>query len=566
MGGFHQLMNLQKIMYKRYACLGLDKWINTAKITKSMSSAEKAIHGKHYNTTTRVYKEIFDAILELRVEDVTSNFVNIDGDLLDALVNTREQVNAANVNHVLEMSQFQHFQKQSLTLTGTQSQMTVMLLKDISLMLSFIVSARESNIELHHQCERQFLNLANAFDHVHYTRWGSFQHVKLQEMKRLNTDAYIDLKTTGWTASQTGGKFNAVHGDYICERQNAATKSSGGPIKSGVGGSTTAFNTWLRTRHIGVELQSELKKVLKIKTNSQSKDSTASGIRKHRNNVLSLKGVIRDAYKYDFFSDGEARVISTGREISSDVVSGLLNSAKRGDERFQSFVEARLKTGTVSFFAKIPKMKVQTGIKKQPKPSKPIDVLKEDAQGFGILAQQIWPLKVAFQSPVTKWPTSIAESATDLRGATTNSKSKFRNALLQATKSVSNSYPQNACWIFDGGRFIRSASPEKTYRKFFDILISKMSPPVGAHATAVHILLDKYIAKSTKAGARKVRGEDQSTRLYITGFDQEMPRSDDWSMALSNSDTKRSLLSTFCAYVLSGEAPLVYPTFINDVD
>ena len=152
-----------------------------------MSSAEKAIHGKHYNTTTRVYKEIFDAIVELRVEDVTSNFVNIDGDLLDALVNTREQVNAANVNHVLEMSQFQHFQKQLLTLTGTQSQMTVMLLKDISLMLSFIVSARESNIELHHQCERQFLNLANAFDHVHYTRWGSFQHVKLQEMKRLNT-------------------------------------------------------------------------------------------------------------------------------------------------------------------------------------------------------------------------------------------------------------------------------------------------------------------------------------------------------------------------------------------
>ena len=73
---------------------------------------------------------------------MTSDFVNIDGDLLDALVNTREQVNAANVNHVLEMSQFQHFQKQLLTVTGTQSQMTVMLLKDISLMLSSIVSAR----------------------------------------------------------------------------------------------------------------------------------------------------------------------------------------------------------------------------------------------------------------------------------------------------------------------------------------------------------------------------------------------------------------------------------------
>ena len=45
-----------------------------------------------------------------------------------------------------------------------------------------------------------------------------------------------------------------------------------------------------------------------------------------------------------------------------------------------------------------------------------------------------------------------------------------------------------------------------------------------------------------------------------------MPRSEDWTRALSNSDTKRSLLSTFCRHVLSGEAPLDFPTIINDVD
>ena len=153
-------------------------------------------------------------------------------------------------------------------------------------------------------------------------------------------------------------------------------------------------------------------------------------------------------------------------------------------------------------------------MKKKPKPSKRIDVLKEDVQGFGILAQQIWPLAVAFNSPITKWPTSIAESAEDLRGATINSKSKYRNDLLQKTNSVSHSYPLDACWIFDGGKFIRSSQPEKTYRKFFDSLISKMSPPSSAHATSVHISLDKYIAGSTKGGTRKARGEDESTRLY----------------------------------------------------
>ena len=51
----------------------------------------------------------------------------------------------------------------------------------------------------------------------------------------LRMQAYIDLKEGEWTASQTGCKFNTVHGDYICERQNAETKSSGGSIKSGIG-------------------------------------------------------------------------------------------------------------------------------------------------------------------------------------------------------------------------------------------------------------------------------------------------------------------------------------------
>ena len=156
-------------------------------------------------------------------------------------------------------------------------------------------------------------------------------------------------------------------------------------------------------------------------------------------------------------------------------------------------------------------MNIATGIKKKLKPSKPIDVLKEDAQGFGILAQQIWPLDVAFHFPITKWPTSVAESPVSLRGATTNAKSKYRNDLLHKTNSVTNSCPQKACWIFDASKFIRSTPPEKTYRQYFDILIDKMSPPASSHATSVHLSLDKYDVRSTKGGARTARGEDEST-------------------------------------------------------
>ena len=58
--------------------------------------------------------------------------------------------------------------------TAIQPQMVVMMLKDISLLLSFIAAAHETNIDLHLHCERQFLKLAHVFDHISYSRWGTY--------------------------------------------------------------------------------------------------------------------------------------------------------------------------------------------------------------------------------------------------------------------------------------------------------------------------------------------------------------------------------------------------------
>ena len=65
MSGFHAVLCLKKAIYKRYACLRLKKWITGVGITKSSLAAEKTVHGLHYNTLIRVYKEIFDAIVQI---------------------------------------------------------------------------------------------------------------------------------------------------------------------------------------------------------------------------------------------------------------------------------------------------------------------------------------------------------------------------------------------------------------------------------------------------------------------------------------------------------------------
>lgn len=47
MGGFRQVLCLQKAIYKRYACLGLDKWITGVATIKSSLVAENIVHVLH---------------------------------------------------------------------------------------------------------------------------------------------------------------------------------------------------------------------------------------------------------------------------------------------------------------------------------------------------------------------------------------------------------------------------------------------------------------------------------------------------------------------------------------
>ena len=119
LGGFHQVLCLLKIIYKRYACLGLDKWVTAAGTTKSASSAEKPIQCSHYNTSMRVYKEVFDAIVQMRVEDLTSTYAFMDKDLLNKFVNLRKNVCIQNVDEIINTENFEIFQKDIIATTGT---------------------------------------------------------------------------------------------------------------------------------------------------------------------------------------------------------------------------------------------------------------------------------------------------------------------------------------------------------------------------------------------------------------------------------------------------------------
>ena len=71
MGGFHQLRVKQKIIHKRHSIKGYQTWCTDAG-TIAGGSSDAAIEGRHYYRSMRIHKEMFCALVQVRVEEYWS--------------------------------------------------------------------------------------------------------------------------------------------------------------------------------------------------------------------------------------------------------------------------------------------------------------------------------------------------------------------------------------------------------------------------------------------------------------------------------------------------------------
>ena len=332
MGGFHQLLVLQKIIYRRHACIGYKKWFVDSKIMTS-GSVDKTVEGRHYYRFMRVHKEAFDAIVQARIESITNSYSGINSALLNAVIDFRHAPSRNKIDSILQMNEFQSLQKNIVSTSGTKSQMTFVYLKDISLLLSMVFAAREQNLDLYLKAEREILKLL----HVHYSRCNTHSMYSCDE-KRTNSDIYKDLVEHGYTASITGDTFSAVHGDLITEWFNKQTKGKDGPFRSGYSTKLSAVNTYIRTMHIHAQLHREMKSKLVINTSSSHKDLSPRAMKRHKTHVNDLKETMTKLYDTDLFSDGPAMSISSGTEIDPGIISGLLGAKDMGNKCHLDFV------------------------------------------------------------------------------------------------------------------------------------------------------------------------------------------------------------------------------------
>ena len=119
LGGFHELMTGQKILYVKHGCVGFDKWFSSSGILNSELAAEKAFSGRLYKSGNRVLKESFDAIVQMRTEGLTNNYKNVEPKLLQSLLSIIKEPTVDNVECVLAMPAFSHLLQEIVCTSDT---------------------------------------------------------------------------------------------------------------------------------------------------------------------------------------------------------------------------------------------------------------------------------------------------------------------------------------------------------------------------------------------------------------------------------------------------------------
>ena len=517
MGGFHELRVMQRLIYKRHDCKGYKQWCKDAN-TIARGSADQAFEGRHYFRSMRVHKECFDALVQFRIDKIYNGLQDIEEGLLEKIKLLRMNPSPTSLDRVLQENEFDKL-VDAITRydVGSDGEMTVAYLKDVSLMLSLVSAVREANIEKHLQAERKMIHLTFSFDHQNYARYVTYQNSYLTWLKQTDHQAYNDLLERGMGGSISGDAFSTIHGDLITELFNKETKGTGGPFRSGFSTNIEAVNKWVRTIHIHATLRKALRTALHIKSSSKHKEITDRGKKLHQEHVKSLKKILV-GYGTDPFSSDPPKCISTGSEIPDDIVADMIRAPQLGESQYKDFVLKRLVSNTIGFFTPIKKNKSKTGIEKRKNTPKATTVLKEDCQAYGIIIAKSISKEEAFSHCVTSVPLSVATPEGELRQS---DKASLRNFLNDEASATSKCVPQKAAWFVDGLAAIRSLKPKDTFEEWIDTLLRFITPPDIAEASVIGMINDTYSSYSTKSGTRKRRGD--GTRTHVEGAKQHMP-------------------------------------------
>ena len=551
MGAFHTMCSYMGSLGKMMNGSGFEEILIEAGVCAS-GSINQVINGSHYNRAMRVHQHMADAIERLLLDRFFTD-TPFDLSQLPELVSLAEEPSFNRMVEVMNSTSCSEFMENYSSFQndvrggrhGKTAQFWISYYDCVWVLLHFVESIKENDLQLYLQTLRQLCGLMFSADHLNYARYLPAYFTHLKAVTSTNPEAHQLLNKYGISVSRSAvpGCRNAI--DMTIEQTiNRSAKTAGGIV--GFSRNQNAYCRWCLARHKrAMFLEATLEQADMVSDSATMHKTTHAAERKHSErdvkNLVSAFQNFLNPFTLPDHSNDSLFCLSSGKPATADVTHDLLNYASLGDQAAGSFIKDRLVDRTTKFHDPMKKLSLHTFqsmavSKTQTTDRKKVIRVKAERNLLGQLLLLSKSHDISFNKlfsyPLGPIPWSLATA--DGSFIKTNKAQLMHHLEDQSPAPVDSAEVANCTVIIDGNAFLRSLVrlPE-TFGEMAKLVISTL--PKGK---SVHFVTDSYQPDSIKQAERLRRGT--STTFLIGGPLTKLPK--DFSAFMLNAGNKLQLV------------------------
>ena len=425
---------------------------------------------------------------------------------------------------------------------GKLAQFWIQYMDRVWLLLQFSLATRKNDIDLHISSLQHLCPLLFSMNHHNYAKYLSVYFITLLN---LPAEAKALLKDDGFSVSRSGKPAARTAVDLTIEQSiNRHAKTSGGIV--GFSRSLPAYYRWCVTRHSRALYVSAIHQMTNMDSRSNEIHKDLTNAQKKLSEGKVQKTMQAFSAFINPFDGGICDLVNlaSGKKVTDEVATDILDIDQKGKASFNEFVELRLKTKKVEFYAPLTKSKSKTfsSVSKvvKVKTSKHEVKVKVQRNLFGqllVLSQEHEiDMEKVLKYPLSPVPWSLA--ASDGLPLKTN-KATLLHKLekVEFVELEDASKVPNSVYIVDGNVLLHSlldipATFGDLAKKVFMCL---------PKAACIHFVTDTYKQESIKSAERLRRGSSENNTYLLNGSATKLPRN--WKLFLSSEENKRSLIN-----------------------
>ena len=546
-------MAYEAVIGRRYGSAGLRDILIESEVVAE-GSVDQLLNGRHYNRAMRAYKYVFEALWRLQWDSFLqwnseTQYVSDFEGLKEYVSALRDETSSQNMDLLTGAGEFEQLQEALLAFMetlGPNAQFWMELLSMIHLLLSFILSCRTKNWQLHIACLQEMLPWLAAYDRTNYTRYLPLYVLDMLRLPETHPDLHTELMNGNFAVQRSNQPFTSIPHDQTIEVTiNKDTKVRGGLVGKTLRRDTT--NKWIWTAADRATYFQSCKDLCGQGSASSRghPDGSVARIKQDERAIQKIVETVNDLVN-PFIHHEVITHIASGKYATPSIEHDLLEAKSKGCKVVENFVLQRLDSnGHISFYDPIKKLSLRTFAtfsKKHKSPSKSL-IEQETVQVFTKLYDMGQEALISPEVLLSYELTSIPRSIADSCGAPLKTKkSDLLHILADAAGDFPLPLPINTTHIIDAMPVLQAVTkPADTYEELGEQVLGKVVEGTGNDAE-LHWVGDTYPEVSIKHSAHGSRENivGDALKYVIRSGSQRVPHQ--FKRALRSGPYKEELL------------------------